>query len=104
MTLSEFKAWFEGFTENIDGTPSKKQWERIQARVAEIDGKVVTREIIRDRYLPYQAYPRPYWNDLGITYCTNSVGEAKALNAVGFDASAAMHDVGKIEFEATKAA
>lgn len=38
MTTQEFKAWFEGFTECIEGTPSKKQWERIKNRVAEIDG------------------------------------------------------------------
>jgi len=39
MTPSEFKAWFDGFTEALEGVPSEKQWERIKARVAEIDGK-----------------------------------------------------------------
>ena len=28
MTLSEFKAWFEGFTEGIVGAPSAKQFEK----------------------------------------------------------------------------
>ena len=37
MTLSEFKAWFGGFTENITKLPTQKQWARIQARVKEID-------------------------------------------------------------------
>lgn len=95
MTLSEFKAWFEGFTENIDGTPSKKQWERIQARVAEIDGKLVTREVIRDRYV---IPSRPYWDYLPVTCnTTGPATTAKSLDAVGLPLS--MNDIGKIEFE-----
>lgn len=61
MTLSEFKAWFEGFTESMDGPPSLKQWERIQARVKEISGAPVTERIIhdwwpRERDRPYRAF------------------------------------------------
>lgn len=33
MTLSEFKAWFSGFTESMDSTPNEKQWGRIKERV-----------------------------------------------------------------------
>ena len=38
MTVSEFKAWFEGYTENLNSevAPSKKQWTRIKERIAEI--------------------------------------------------------------------
>lgn len=32
MTPSEFKAWFDGFTEALDGVPSKDQWARIKKR------------------------------------------------------------------------
>jgi hypothetical protein len=39
MTLSEFKAWFEGFTEAMDGPPDAKQWARIQSKVKEIADK-----------------------------------------------------------------
>lgn len=62
MTPSEFKAWFDGFTEALDGTPSKAQWARIKARVAEIDGRAVTREVFVDRYWPlyYQSQNRPW--------------------------------------------
>lgn len=42
MTLSEFKAWFDGYTEDMKDAPSKKQWERIKARVSEIDGSPIT--------------------------------------------------------------
>jgi hypothetical protein len=37
MKLSEFKAWFSGYTESMEGTPSKKQWERIKEQVEAID-------------------------------------------------------------------
>jgi hypothetical protein len=53
MTLAEFKAWFDGFTESMDGPPSKKQWDRIKERVAQVNGEVLTREVLyRDRYWP----------------------------------------------------
>lgn len=39
MTVSEFKAWFEGFTEAMDGPPDAKQWARIQSKVKEIADK-----------------------------------------------------------------
>ena len=59
MNLSEFKAWFEGYTENMDGTPNKQQWERICARVKEIvDAPAMSYPIFIDWYVrPYQ----PYW-------------------------------------------
>lgn len=60
MTNREFKAWFEGFTEAMSGTPTKAQWARIKARVAEIDG-----EPIRLLSLPYY----PTWS-----YTTTSGG------------------------------
>lgn len=51
MTLAEFKAWFEGFTESMEGQPTAKQWKRIKERVAQIDGTTVTHQVIyRDRY------------------------------------------------------
>jgi len=59
MTPSEFKAWFDGFTEALEGVPSEKQWERIKARVAEIDGKPITERIYVDRYWS-DYWPRPY--------------------------------------------
>ena len=60
MTPSEFKSWFEGFTEFCDKVPTQKQWARIKERVAEIDGKPVTERIYVDRYLPYVTRPL-YW-------------------------------------------
>lgn len=36
MTLQEFKSWLEGFSENIEGAPSTKQWERIQEQIQKV--------------------------------------------------------------------
>jgi hypothetical protein len=36
MTIAEFKAWFEGYTEEMVGPPSPEQWKRIMARVSEL--------------------------------------------------------------------
>lgn len=33
MTPQEFKAWFEGFTEAMEGPPTAAQWDRIQQKV-----------------------------------------------------------------------
>ena len=38
MTLDQFKAWFAGFAENIDYAPTRDQWDRVKAKVAEITG------------------------------------------------------------------
>lgn len=60
MTPQEFKAWFEGYSEGIEDAPSQRQWKRIKARVAEIDGITTTTTIFRERYYPSYPYPYPY--------------------------------------------
>ena len=98
MTLSEFKAWFEGFTENIDGKPNEKQWKRIKARVKEIDGTPVTPIVIerwRDRYVPNWPIG-PIWcgtinsgttGNLPKSNTTFTVSTNSALNAMGAEES-----------------
>ena len=61
MNTQEFKAWFEGFTESMNGPPTKKAWARIKERVAEIQpGVSTTYPVFVDRYWhygpPYYAY------------------------------------------------
>jgi len=59
MNLSEFKAWFEGFTENLDGKPDAKQWARIKAKIGEIkDAPPTSYPVFVDRYWNY---PRPWY-------------------------------------------
>lgn len=109
MKLNEFKAWFEGFTESMEGAPNKKQWERIKARVGEIDGIAVSYPVYIDRYV------RPYWHTypgtvllgsvstssaMGIgTSCQNAADYTTAINSTGqdFDGATAMYAAGKAE-------
>ena len=42
MTPEEFKPWFEGFTEAMEGMPTEAQWEKIKQRVGEIDGNSIS--------------------------------------------------------------
>ena len=114
MTLAEFKSWFEGFSEMMEAAPNEKQWERIKARVAEINGTVTTYPVFIDRYVqPYR-----YWWENGPSirplptyYSSATPIDAKlsaAMNAdyfpAGasqsevFDAGRAMMDLGKAEY------
>lgn len=62
MKITEFKAWFEGFTENIEGAPTEAQFEKIKAKVAEIDGQPVTERVYLDRYVvPWRRTWDEYW-------------------------------------------
>lgn len=106
MTLAEFKAWFEGFTESMDGAPDEKQWDRIKARVKEIDGVNITQPVFIDRYVyPYRRYYDGVWWGTGYstadsvgTVLQNAVSTAKAINAE-FDSHVAMLDLGKAEYQ-----
>ena len=66
MHLSEFKAWFEGFTEEMKGTPTAAQWKKICQRVAEITNDYTPAPIIIDRYIkPYRPYyPQIWWESV----------------------------------------
>lgn len=82
MTLAEFKAWFEGFTEDMDGPPDAKQWKRIKARVKDIDGTAITRHVYVDHYWPRAVPYTPYWGDMQFTCQSIGIGTAMSGNAV----------------------
>ena len=98
MTPSEFKAWFDGFTEALAGVPSEAQWARIKARVAEIDGRSITERVYIHRYgAPYWGYPTyPLYN-----YATSggTTSGTITLTAAGnaFDSHSAMAALGRAE-------
>lgn len=106
MTLSEFKAWFEGYTEGMDGAPNEKQWKRVKAKVAEITGEPITRQVWVDHYRHY--WGNPVWNGLtgwqngNIGYAAgavaqNGVGTASLMGmqaAVGAAPQAARYEAG----------
>jgi hypothetical protein len=125
MQLSEFKAWFEGYTEEMEGPPSKKEWERIKAKIAMINGVPITYPVYIDRYQPY-LYPiaQRYFtgtvmasgtspnincaasavpNEVRVTYggMSTDVGPVVSVGFnEGFDSHAAMHRLGKAEYAA----
>jgi hypothetical protein len=105
MTLAEFKAWFEGFTEDMDGAPSEKQFQKIRAKVKEITGTPMAPVVIReyvDRYRPYWSTPAvPYYiaNGVGISGGM-IVGDASAQSAVSAQPETLLHDLGKAEYRA----
>lgn len=37
MRLAEFKAWFEGFSEGIEGTPNEVQWNKIKDKIEKLE-------------------------------------------------------------------
>lgn len=39
MTLSEFKAWFEGYMENVESEATSQQVKRVKAQAAAIGGE-----------------------------------------------------------------
>ena len=63
MQICEFKAWFEGFTEDMTKLPTVKQWARIKARIDEIDGVETTHRYFHDHYWrPYSPHwPQTIW-------------------------------------------
>lgn len=96
MKLNEFKAWFEGYTESMDGTPSKKQWERIKEQVKDVDGVAVSYPVYIDRYVkPYWSGP---WYSNNLAYCgTSSNTNTLSSNTVAFNGANAMYAAGKAE-------
>jgi len=101
MTLQEFKAWFDGFTENIGERPSAKQWERIQARVKEIDGAAVSYPVFVERYWPRYLPGLPYWQQPGWNTCQSFASNVKDDgHTVSFNSSQAMLALGKADYAA----
>lgn len=94
MTLAEFKAWFEGFSELMEGAPSEKQWERIKARVAEIDGSVTTYPVFVERYIPpYRRWYDGVWMSGPIVGCGSPTDGIGAIGAVAMTSAAAGEDM-----------
>ena len=99
MTLSEFKAWFEGFTEDMDARPTEKQWKRIKARVKEIDGAAITKEVWHRYWGPYYSPTMLVgYNSVGVS--SNAVTQTYAANALNAPTTLDMYAAGKAEYTA----
>lgn len=109
MTPTEFKAWFDGFTEAFGGCPTKAQWARIKTRVAEIDGRPITERHYIDRYWPlyrdcyfttWGSVPGLYGTNLS-AMCGNNTAAAQSTIGSSFTSSNAMYALGQAEGHAT---
>lgn len=54
MTLNEFKAWLEGFSEAMNGAPNKSQWQMILARLEKVTPDSRTETHIHYDYWKYR--------------------------------------------------
>jgi len=76
MHTSEFKAWFDGFTEAIKDKPTKRQWARIKERLAEVDGNYTPPQVFFDRYWYPKFHTYPIWYSTGSpTYTVAATGQ-----------------------------
>lgn len=108
MKLNEFKAWFDGFTEGMEGPPSAKQWKRIKEQVAAIDGTPISYPVYVDRYLRHPWYDRTWGlsadaRNADLRAYATSVGNLSGPvhSEKAFDGVTAMYAVGKAEALAT---
>jgi hypothetical protein len=103
MTLSEFKAWFEGFSEGIDKAPTEKQFAKIKAKVADIDGAPVSYPVFVHRYWnQYRHWSDQVWSNVDpyptiVTLSGTSIARFDAGSALPseFDSHSAMRELGR---------
>ena len=101
MTLAEYGACFEGFSQRIGAPPGHKQWECIKRRVKEIDGTPVGPDYMEKNW----PLPRPWWmyeetaraadNEPGSAGLDKTSPTAPPL----WDGCRAMYVLGRIESE-----
>jgi len=99
MTPNEFKAWFDGFTEAMEGQPTEKQWDKIKERVSQIDGKPVTERIYLDYYWPRRRYLET-WLSAEPEQQRICRGSRGADPLTTFDSNMAMYAAGQSDYSA----
>lgn len=103
MNLSEFKAWFEGFSEGIDDAPSKKQWKRINEKVMSITSDPTPWPIFFDRYIgPRWSQWEPCYNNWGTAADTYTLMNGGGSGGIQFS-DTAFTELGRIEAQETAA-
>jgi hypothetical protein len=128
VNLNEFKAWFEGFCENIEHLPGERQWKRVVEKVGKIeDAPPATLHHFHDYYYrPWQRWfiSGPYCvGDQFIGSLSNSPATIMQAQSLGsavdtsaltgsvsvqdgsvetFDSSAAFRELGRAEFRSIR--
>lgn len=101
MKASEFKAWFEGFSEGIGKLPNAKQWSLIRERAESIESESQL-TVWGGGYLqPW--YPTWYPNTLSTFTYTNGDCASYAFNGdeiTGITLESTAFNIGRLEAEA----
>jgi hypothetical protein len=98
MDVGQFKAWFEGFTEGMEGPPTAKQWERIRAKVKEITHVAATYPVFVDRYWR-PAWPQqwPYYHTTAQAGSVTNAVSATQTPPMTWDSRQAFAEAGRME-------
>lgn len=102
MMLAEFKAWFEGYTEGLEGAPTKAQFNRIKEKVKEINSTPITQTVyLHDYYRPWREYYDRTLTSRGSMTSAQGVSQMTLTNSLPptepFNSLAAMYTLGKAE-------
>ena len=98
MHTSEFKAWFDGFTEAIKDKPTKRQWARIKERLAGVDGNYTPPQVFFDRYWYPKFHTYPIWYSTGSpTYTVNGTTVDDLAAMVGTNTASQWNQIGQAE-------
>lgn len=52
MTVNEFKAWLEGYSENISDCPTPEQWKKIKEKLLNMRSEVVNNSLVSPPFSP----------------------------------------------------
>ena len=63
MTISEFRAWLEGFSEAIGEAPTAEQWEKIKEKIGTIAAPPVPLLAPLMQYPPHMSPPW-HWGEI----------------------------------------
>lgn len=88
MTINEFKAWFEGYTENIHKVPTQKQWARIVERVSDIEVEPSKCHHYYRELQPWRPWYPTWYSNTGGTL-TTTLGNATSSGVSVYNVSAA---------------
>lgn len=76
MTQQEFKAWFDGFAEALDGQPNAEQWEKVKQKVAAMGAPFggVVPTVTQPNLIgaPPNAYPYQATSDATVSWACQS--------------------------------
>lgn len=102
MHLSEFKAWFEGFTEDMKGPPNKEQWAKIKKHVKEISADYTPAPVFVDRYVyPWRRYWEPMWTSTCSSKPASSSGAVDYKEALSSPSLNDWSNAGRAEYRST---